>query len=148
MALSLTQPKEKERIALVMMGIIAILCVGFGVISNAAKQKEVGKRVELESKLDQLAQDNGKLQKELNQAKARIGEEIRLSQTLNDSLAKEQESAQALRSELEKVNHARRDLEKQLQQLQSANQTLERQIQAKATNTISQQQKGVLSSGK
>ncbi len=148
MALSLTQTKEKERIALLMMGIIAVLCVGFGVISNASKQKEVGKRVELESKLDQLAQDNGKLQKELNQAKARRDEEIRLNQTLNESLGKEQESAQALRSELEKVNQARRDLEKQLQQLQSANQTLERQIQAKATNTISQQQKEFLSSGK
>lgn len=148
MALSLTQPKEKERIALPMMGIIAVLCVGFGVISNTAKQKEVGKRVEVESKLDQLAQDNGKLQKELNQAKARGDEETRLNQTLNDTLAKEQESAQALRSELEKVNQARRDLEKQLQQLQSANQTLERQIQSKVTNTISQQQKEFLSSGK
>jgi Skp family chaperone for outer membrane proteins len=104
MALSLTQPKEKERIALVIMGILAILCVGFGVISNASKQKEVGKRVELESKLDQLAQDNGKLQKELNQAKARLDEEVRLNQTLNESLGKEQESAQALRSELEKIN--------------------------------------------
>lgn len=134
MALSLTQPKEKERIALVIMGILAILCVGFGVISNASKQKEVGKRVELESKLDQLAQDNGKLQKELNQAKAQLDEETRLNQTLNESLGKEQESAQALRSELEKINQARRDLEKQLQQLQSSNQTLEKQIQAKAAN--------------
>lgn len=148
MTLSLTQPKEKERIALLMMGIIAVLCVGFGVISNAAKQKEVGRRVEVESKLDQLAQDNGKLQKELNHAKARSDEETRLNQTLNDALAKEQESAQALRSELEKVNQARRDLEKQLQQLQSANQTLERQIHAKATNTISQQQKEFFPSGK
>ena len=125
MALSLTQPNEKERIALVIMGILAVLCIGFGVISNAAKQKEVGKRVELESKLDQLAQENGRFQKELNQAKGRLEEEIRLNQTLNESLGKEQESAHALRSELEKINQARRDLEKQLQQFQSANRTVE-----------------------
>lgn len=125
MALSLTQPNEKERIALVIMGILAVLCIGFGVISNAAKQKEVGKRVELESKLDQLAQENGKFQKELNQAKGRIEEEIQLNQTLNESLRKEQENAHALRSELEKINQTRRDLEKQIQQLQSANRTVE-----------------------
>ena len=138
MALIQSQPNEKEKVALVIMGVIAVLCVGFGVISNASKQKEVGRRVELEAKLDQFAQENGKLQKELNQAKARLDEEVRLTQTLNASLAKEQESAQALRSELEKLNQARRDLERQIQQLQSSNQTLERQIQAKAMNVIGQ----------
>ncbi|MBI1976763.1 MAG: hypothetical protein HYS56_04560 [Candidatus Omnitrophica bacterium] len=138
MALIQSQPNEKEKVALVIMGVIAVLCVGFGVISNASKQKEVGRRVELEAKLDQFAQENGKLQKELNQAKARLDEEVHLTQTLNASLAKEQESAQALRSELEKLNQARRDLERQIQQLQSSNQTLERQIQAKAMNVIGQ----------
>lgn len=138
MALIQSQSNEKERTALVIMGVIAVLCVGFGVISNASKQKEVGKRVELEAKLDQLAQDNGKLQKELNQTKARLDEEAHLNQTLNASLGKEQESAQALRSELERLNQARRELEKQIQQLQSSNQSLEKQIQAKALNTIGQ----------
>lgn len=128
----------KERAALVVMAVIAILCLGFGVIANISKQREVGKRAELEAKLDKLAQDNGKLQKDLSQARARLDEETQLNQTLNESLANEQKSAQALRSELERVNQARRELEKQIQQLQSSNKDLEGKLQAKAIGVFGQ----------
>lgn len=122
---------EKERIALVIMGVIAVLCVGFGVVSNASKQKEVGKRAELELKLDELAQENGKLQKKVSQIKGQLDEEIRLNQTLSETLGQEQESARALRLELDKINQARRELEQQIQRLESSNQSLEQKIQAK-----------------
>ena len=136
---SANQPVEKERIALVIITVVAVLCLGFAVISSASKQKEVSKRIELETKLDRLARENGKLQKEINEGKVRLEEELHLNQVLNSSLGKEQENAQVLRAELEKIGHTRVDLEKQLQQLKSANQSLERQLQAKVVSGIGQQ---------
>lgn len=134
------QSPGKERIVLVIMGVIAIFCLGFGVIANASKQRESIKRAELETRLDRIALENGKLQKELNTARVRLDEEIQLNKTFNDSLANEQQSAQSLRAELEKINQARRDLEKQIQQLQSTNKDLQTKLQAKAVGVLSQEQ--------